>query len=840
MNIKSLPIIFVALTILGLCSGCAEDFSSRNSQVEKSRLTIYIPDVAHFSTRTSDETAGELKCTSLFFFAFPSDESKTPTIKLLSSGSASDNSLSFEDTYKPYNVDLEIGDYYFYLCANIYDADIDISTLPQTKTALESAIYNIPEGFACQIPAKGLPMSASHTDFFIKNEAGSKMPMTSGEAYHYDGKVSSIYASLTFLYSKVTIIAWDAFENHVLLSDIKFTDLSKQEPIIYKENFFERGSHNIDIPAIGESDSDADRVITPESYTFYIPERYVDNSDPTSQSKISFTIGEKNVVLPLGESDEISETSVNTVPSADAVRKIVRGTHYTYTLRTLLDITLEVEDWTPEEILAKLNGPVYLHVEKQIYEVVAGSKTAVWFASDAENVHVKSPTFKPRDGEPLDVFKYSIDELNDTIRIWLNPDIKSSDYDEIKKGNNYGKGDYDYFHIVAGPINKRISVYPFELDYYLHVSPQEIPIDVGVRIASGEYEGSIPVTIRTNYPKIKVTLPSDGGWNDVENEELTLQTPQHDVLTVSKSGETDVVGGEVVYDLYFKGLNSGYDIWKNDKTLTFQVDGIDPDGAVKKTETVKVKIIPMITNYKIHFKPQQGGWNLPHIYVYQCLEFPADWPAVYNPGPGQEPIPLASKPIGYRDFNGIMSALEYSFTGAIAFRGWNVPANYNELYYKGTELARPFIGTYDEGFFVFPEGLNKGNSVNSWNIQDKAMGEKRYSYDMDFCKEYRDSENACDLCHFDKDYNKVWPGIVMEKEDNGWYVFELTGIATPGKALIMFADYHSGGGNQFPGSYKVGVPLFDFPSKEGWLLFNGVVDDRENNQFLSTNPELTR
>lgn len=73
----------------------------------------------------------------------------------------------------------------------------------------------------------------------------------------------------------------------------------------------------------------------------------------------------------------------------------------------------------------------------------------------------------------------------------------------------------------------------------------------------------------------------------------------------------------------------------------------------------------------------------------------------------------------------------------------------------------------------------------------------------------------------------------MIYEGNGWWKYTLTGIATPGKALIMFASGHSYADNmqRYPGQDQVGIPLFDYPNREGWFDLTG-----SSRQFSSTKP----
>lgn len=53
----------------------------------------------------------------------------------------------------------------------------------------------------------------------------------------------------------------------------------------------------------------------------------------------------------------------------------------------------------------------------------------------------------------------------------------------------------------------------------------------------------------------------------------------------------------------------------------------------------------------------------------------------------------------------------------------------------------------------------------------------------------------------------------------------MSGVATPGKAMIMFTNGHNSAednsGYRYPNENQVGVLLFDFPDNEGWFLFDG-------------------
>ena len=85
----------------------------------------------------------------------------------------------------------------------------------------------------------------------------------------------------------------------------------------------------------------------------------------------------------------------------------------------------------------------------------------------------------------------------------------------------------------------------------------------------------------------------------------------------------------------------------------------------------------------------------------------------------------------------------------------------------------------------------------------------------------------------------------MEKESDGWWRYTLTGVAQPGKTMIIFANTESpwddqlGGqdNNRFPAAYETGLPLFDFEDNEGWFVFNGA--NEENGGKINTDPHFT-
>ena len=848
MNIKFLHNIFLLAALFGFClTSCSDDIDYRPVAGDHNGLVLMVPAVNRFASRAPELNSAELEYSSLYFFAFNQSASVAPVIVSLTT---ENSPLDFKDIYRSYPLNLEAGNYHFYLVANIWDADAAVSSLPQTEDAIKNLYRTFPDNFDCVIPEAGLPMLASHTDFSFQNPDGATTSMTTDQWFYYDGKGGSLYAVLTFMYAKITVVPQDAGGEPVQISDVTFSNLSKTEPVIFRAGY-DYGTIATAEPTVADG--------VQESISFYIPERYVAEADAETQSSLNFKIGDNDISLPLGAVPGTATDQENTVPAADQYREIKRGTEYLYTLVTSDKIILEVSEWTPEIIATELSGPVYLHIEKQIYDVTAGEETPIWFESNAPNIRIESPKYTTDAGTTVNLYDYSVNSTQDTLRVWVNDEIPYTEYAKIKESINNKEQLYDFVHIVAGNIYKRITIYPLNLDNYLILNPESISIDVKLRVASGEYSGVVPVSIRSNYPNVKISLAD--GWDElpasdfgtgiapanypVKVEALTYDEFNNPVLgaqvTKDNPRTVPVTDGKIYYGVSFSGLNSGLDTWKTNRTLTFMVQGVDADGNVVENsgEYCTINIIPSILNYKIHFKPATGDWKLPHIYVYQCLEFPADYTQTFAG------TSMASKPIGY--FAGTatrpVAALEYSFTGALGFRGWEYPVNYN-LLYKADGSPQTLAGEMKEGFFIF-SGQN-----NSWDYQNTpTQAEARYNPTMDFCKEHRDyvtvphgDEAYCPYCAwlYNKDgvtMNRMWPGIMMKPEGDGWFEFELTGIAEPGKTLIMFADQHGGSTTlRFPADKEVGMPLFDYPSREGWFIYNGDINDRVNNQFTSEKP----
>lgn len=796
-------------------SSCSDEHTYMPGSDEGKGVTLMIPAMTEFSTRADDNaTSAELRCTSLTFFAFPQNGKGEKVVKELEQ---SEGQLTENPIYKGYNVQVTAGMYHFYVVANHTVAN----TSGITEEELKEEIIRYSDDYDGTIPEGGIPMSCLHTEMRVSDgstapsplpEAGYEIKLTdaSSAGVQATGNGVRLYADLTFACSKITIRSAKIDNLEVpSISGIEVKNISARSPLLGRVNGgFDYGKINaVNIGAEGEEVS------------FYLPERYT--ASGADQSEAAFTVGGKEVRLPLGEDAGLYEEE-GPLEVPDGNRTLRRGYHYVYTLSPTAaqPVLLDVEPWTVENLTYSIGGPFFLHLDKTECPVTAGIETAIWFDTDAPGgISVESPEVTVG-GETLPLYTWRVNETGDSLKVRVNPAISSAYYNELDKK----KETYSHFHVKAGNLHKRVEVNPLTLELYLNVTPRTLSIDVREQIASGNYSGAFPFIIDTNYHSYRIergtgwTGGDDGFTSELtEGSDYTLQLQDDDgnPARIGESGMTSESEGLNTYRIAFGQLNSGKATWKKNRTLTLIVTAINDNGEPAKdtagnpiSREVTVNVIPNLQNYIIHFYAK--GWSLTHMYAYQCLELPSNVDKKEH----------ANKPIATNS-TGETAALEYSFTGKIAFRGWNV-GDYND--------PNAEVRNTGNGFYYFTD------QKYSWNPFDASCS-AHYYMDFDFCSEHRRKiASICGQCNNSGGYNRLWPGIQMENEGEGWWRFELTGVAVPGKTLLMFNNGHSGGGLRFPGVNQVGIPLFDFPDREGWLVYNGTQDDYAGNYFRSENP----
>ena len=747
-----------------------------------------------------DTEAKEGDIHTLWLLAYNTDNSDYNVIRQLQSS----GQLTHE--YSEYRIEFKPGKYRIYVVANLDPYIAKAISASTEESYLEKLILNFSPD---KLPntTDGLPMAClpaqvdGATDGYITVEAGT---------------TKTIQTDLTFLCAKVryTILfdnseggfSREAFgSSAVTFNTASLTGVRKETPLTDAVNALD-GAFEVDLndPKVINDSKDlndlADPGFNPSATgaqrawqgTLYLPENLLTGARTIlhlgatldgNGAKLSYTV-------KLPKNDNETASPQNTLTRGHFYDLVGRVT----TIGDQIDITASVADWTLQTLTYALHGPYFLHVDKTEITVTAGVETPLMYDTDAPTLNFKSPKYGDTD---LDLFLFKLIEQDGKkyISVTTNSAIPA------ETNNSFNS----YFYIKAANLYKRIEVNPVSLEPFLNVSPTEIEINIAEYIASGDYEAEIPIEFITNLPK--VTITGDSGW---DNSKIELK------------GDKSHTESQGTNTLKIKGFNSG--IWAAEQS--FQLTYTATNGTNTKTEPVKITVKPNQLDYLIHFRAP-SNWTHPHIYVYQCLQIPQTR--------GDEYV---GKTVGYRVYNDdgsindYYSALEYSFTGKIAFKGWDGTIN------DPTGKGKCDISTL--GFFVFDK--NSGWNPNLAGFTD------RYYDNFDFCKLHRDSVSyssvggtptECNACSTNP--NRLWPGILMHNDGNEWWTFKLTGVATPGKALIMFNDQHSDKGKRYPAldennKSQPGIPLFDYPSREGWFDLAGGAT-----QFSPTKPgKLTK
>lgn len=696
--------------------------------------------------------------------------------------------------YSEYRIEFKPGKYRIYVVANLdqyiakaigastSEEELEAMTLSFTDKKLPNTADGLP--MAC-LPAE---VDGADTDGIITVEAG---------------KTKTIQTDLTFLCSKVRYtILFDNSEggfsreafgaSTVTFNSASLTGVIPSTPLTGAVNAPDGAFEvdPIDLKVINDSkdlNDLADPGFTPSATgaqrawqgTMYLPENLLTGARTVlhlgatldgNGAKLSYT-----VKLPKNAAE--TATPDNTLTRGhfyDLVGKVT-------TVGDQIDITASVADWTLQTLTYALHGPYFLHVDKtKIEDLVAGLEKTITYETDAPDIKFESCDY---DGKKLFIVDKGVDEETgkNYISVKVNSEIAASG--AVLEGNQY------YFDIIAANLRKRILVTPVKLTPFLNVSPTEIEINIAEYIASGDYDAEIPIEFTTNLPKVTITQ-TGGDWS---NFPITFEgiTTDGTVTYNNTSTRTNT--------LKINGFNSG--IWTSEQK--FQLTYTAKNGTNTETRPVNITVKPNQLDYLIHFHAP-SDWTHPHIYVYQCLQIPQTRGDKY-----------VGKTVGYYndDSSDLFSALEYSFTGKIAFKGWDGETN------DPTGNGKCDVSTL--GFFVFDD-------QTGWD-PNRSGFDKRYYNDFDFCKLHRDSVSyssiggtkiECNACSTNP--NRLWPGILMHDDGNDWWTFRLTGVATPGKALIMFNDGHTDNGRRYPAldenkKSQPGIPLFDYPSREGWF-----------------------
>lgn len=774
--------LVAALAVMIAAPSCSDDTDLPAASADGDTvITLHVPNPSAAESSRSraagddpdpsrDITTAEGAIKSLWLLAYDTKGSNHVVKQLQSGGEVSSG-------YTAYSIQFTPGSYRFYVVANL---DSYINKPVSAATAEDELKAMILRFSPEKLPnlADGLPMACLPDEI---DEAD-----TDGIVTIAPGEKKQVHADMRFLCAKVryTILfnndkdgfSYDTFGEHsISFTGASATGVIASTTLLRAESSSTEGSFDLDeVPLKSVDYVDEDNTGAWRG-TVYLPENLSTEKKSLTTLLLNATLDGSEAALRY----TITLPSPEKVTSTEKPESLQRGHFYDLTGRVTslgdrLDLTAEVKDWTLLQLVYDIHGPYFLHVEKTEVQVQSGVETLIKYDTDAGELQFESDKLDDKD---LFVFSTVTGEDGEKyISVNVNPEIPASNR-EVES----------HFYIKAANLRKRIEVKPARLNPFLNVTPTEIEINVREYISSGEYSAEIPISFTTNLDNVEIS--GFGAWDS----------------SIALDGEMTTTEKTGTNNLLLSGMNGG-DFWKSEHTLTLTYTATTGDTKIEETVTITVK--PNILDYIIHFHAP-SDWTTPHIYVYQCLQFPADL-ADYNGIPYSD---RRSKPVGADKDH---AALEYAFTSKIAFKGW--------YGYGGPEINNPYgDGKYENSFFVFSNA----------NYDAKESGsDDRYYKNMDFSSDHRKKITACSYC---KDGNNdLYPGICMIDEGNGWWKYTLTGIATPGKALIMFGDGHTYKDvmNRYPGNDEVGIPLFDYPSREGWFdLANGAT------QFTSAKPK---
>lgn len=793
-----------------MLAGCSDDFNpdrGGNGDFENG-VVVYVPSVMKDleptpSTRTrgelNDYQAKEGDINTLHLFAYPVNGDAEPEVIDLTKAELSENA---PEGYEGYKLEINPGSYRLYVVANVNFTNASTLTEEELKNYSVSA-----PGSA----KNGLPMSCANSGMMVQynGESGYASVTDATGVNMASGAAVKVKADLKFAVTKVRVTMLNDMRPGLELDNselVNLADVSSLMPggevaevntisgVFAEEGYYELPEMKEDLLQVQVDQMTS--VSTPGDTwawqgTTYVAERLFDD-EASEKPAVTLTLSDGvTKVLPIGTAGE----------------GLKRSYFYDYVGNSKGVFKLDVQLWDPVTIAGALHGPYFLHVEETGISIEAGEQTGLWYESNAQ-IECISNTYTLGETE-IPIYNFTIED--NEIKISVNPEIKGNMLDAVKAQDGWKS-----FTIKAGTIIKRIEVEKLDLHEFLTVDTENLTIDVREQIASGTYSGAFIIPIRTNLDSFTIT-PSD---NWPKGSEITLCDPDGQPID-NLSNIAVPAGGVYNLQLKFSGLNDGIAFWQATSQMQFTVSGSLATGETVELP-VTVNVLASNDDYIIHL--YAPGWNAPHIYVYQSLELPASHPLYPN-----APVGTGGK---YKDNNGNEkeyedAALEYGFTAGIAFKGWNVVTdgvNYNDPTAGGSVRSNTF-------FFVFDEAPTAGD----WRVGN-GDGWKNHYYDIDFCSEYR-KQVSCGDCQ--NSIQRGWPGIAMISEGDGWWKFTLSGIATPGKALIMFADGHGGDNNKrYPASNQPGIPLFDYPSREGWFDYTSSTKQFSPNAPVIAAPEL--
>lgn len=571
---------------------------------------------------------------------------------------------------------------------------------------------------------------------------------------------------------------------------------------------------------------------------------------------------------------------------------------------------VSVADWTLQTLAYDLMGPTELIVETtELAPIKSGDEITFWYRSNIapEDIKFEYPQFEGKDFFKAHVVKsiemgaensgavsegpstvalpqfivktraggeyYTNDNGDYLISVEINPEIPYKTLEATFNAEGIDqeavKAPYEYFEIVAGNLHKKIKATIGDLKPYLDVDPRTIIIDVREYVTSAFNSGKVEIEFETNVQAGTLKMSGKAtkfieGLGDNDSNGSMRIAPMS--FNISEDFELlEVRDGKLVLNI--ENIFDGEEFWKKaqsfDLTFTLSEYNEKPSDFTKEDEeepnpypkTVTIQIKPYTTDYIIHFKSNKFLWEHPHIYVYQCLNLPSDLKSE------DTNYDFRGKTVGYGDSNP-QSALEYAFSNNISFNGW---------YGYGGSVDPNMNADYQDGFVHLGGIINE--YISKFNPANRNTDIYNYNTELNSVHASHQSFWPCTICSSfgsAQDYNtsisvgaRLFAGVSMEREygeNEGWYKYTLSGMATPGKALIIFFNGHVwdelgslglGKAEDIEDQYRypskdpetdkdtAGIPLFDYPDNEGWFVFDG--DGTNYSQyFTDEKPKMYR
>ncbi|MCH5230069.1 MAG: hypothetical protein J1F12_08790 [Muribaculaceae bacterium] len=870
------------MAVLLTLGACTDDVDTRKAlpEIQANTLTIHIPNpeiAAEYgatrsdqyqNTRAKDETY-EANINELWFFAYPCGDDtsgRNPVIEKLTP----QGSVNFvpDAEYSTLSVSgITDGDYHIYLLAN-FERYLEKGKEITTSISEEDLQKLVADFSTNYLVNNQLPMYCLNTQVgYSKNT-----PIGEAGVFTYNDTHKELYANLTFLCAKVRytiLFNKDDFSNNFSSNNIDFKAASASN-IRQQTAWHTNGQAKSDFLENGISDLTIKAREYPDPTSHYFdengPQEYENDLKETTFGESDKQRAWQGIVyLPENKLADEDRTYLTFSAEGDEVKDsydlklfdkegktLDHGKFYDVVVKLVhpevadFPATVNVSDWDLQTLTYNLHGPYELKVSKTKLTVGIDNWTILGYDSNAEvSWNDLIPIYTSTDGRNYKFFEIeritqtTLDEDGNTyefqdefpnhIRVKINSRMP---YDELK-----GKelSSYAYFYLQSGNLKKLINVELEEVIPVLDVTPAKIVINVRELISSGINSNSIPIEFSTNIDVsdnkltlsgIEGLISGTSGYNSVLNLDLKEASYNNGYLNKSEGS----------MKLNFLNILDGNSFWtkSHEFTLTFVLS--PGDGYETKTKKVHIQVVPYSSDYTIHFKCKQTLWTNPHIYVYQCLELPLDYDFKVYDTSTNEMISAAGKTVGYvntgTNYKAYLAGLEYVFSNNASFRGWKGFGGTVDYDIPGSQYENGFVhlggvgDNYSKSFS--PGNVNPDIYDYNTNLNTRHYADKEATSDNHFCA------TCATVGNLNRDGNRGWPGIGMIYEGNGWWRYTLSGIATPGKAMIMFTNDHDGvssNQNRFPEDAAVGIPLFDFPDNEGWFLFdNTLVGGNGNNK----------